>query len=148
MADYYPPGTTVVVEDRRGPGCVVGCLALIGLLVVIPFILFSCGILSLGAAASSTAPPAATPSTDNYPTGTGVRITSVEPGGNAEKVGLLVGDRIIGYMGEPVNSPEDLTRLVDRHRMQFTGRVGMTIIRNGQQYTVEPLNGTLGVTVE
>ena len=64
--------------------------------------------------------------------GKGVLVTSVIDDGPAAKAGVKAGDVITAIDGEAVDSPGDLSRVINRK----TGDVSLTIIRNKSQQTI------------
>ncbi len=65
----------------------------------------------------------------------GAEVTRVDPGGPAERAGLKVDDVILEYNGQPVQSMEQLQRLV---RESVPGRaVKLGVWRNGAMQTME-----------
>ncbi len=82
----------------------------------------------------------------------GVLFRYVSPGSGAERAGLRptevtqdgsveVGDLIVAVDGTPIESPDDLTRILDRH--EANDRVTVTVERNGRRkdvpVTLKPL---------
>jgi len=65
--------------------------------------------------------------------GKGVLVTSVTDGGPAAKAGVRAGDVITAIEGEEVDSPGDLSRVMNRKK---EGDVTLTIIRNKSQQTI------------
>lgn len=57
----------------------------------------------------------------------GLILTQVEPGGPAERAGLLVGDLVIAVDGVPVEEPGDLPKRVAAAGID--GRLGISIVR-------------------
>lgn len=72
--------------------------------------------------------------------GKGVLVTSVTEDGPAAKVGVKAGDVITAIDGEAVDSPGDLSRVINRKK---EGSVTLTVIRNKSQQTfvVTPSEG-------
>jgi serine protease Do len=64
--------------------------------------------------------------------GKGVLVTSVTEDGPAAKVGVKAGDVITAIDGEAVESPGDLSRVINRKK---EGSVTLTVIRNKSQQT-------------
>jgi membrane-associated protease RseP (regulator of RpoE activity) len=79
--------------------------------------------------------------------GKGALVTSVTDDGPAAKAGLRAGDVITAVDGEAVDSPGDISRVVNRKK---EGEVTLTIIRNKSQQTIRvtpregAFSGTLG----
>jgi serine protease Do len=65
--------------------------------------------------------------------GKGVLVTSVADDGPAAKAGVKAGDVITAIEGEPVDSPGDISRVINRKK---DGDVTLTIIRNKSQQTI------------
>jgi hypothetical protein len=65
-------------------------------------------------------PPALGVRVNHHPQG-GVVVTEVEPDGPAARAGLQVGDRILALNGVAVDTPETMTRFIDR------GQVGQPV---------------------
>jgi predicted metalloprotease with PDZ domain len=65
--------------------------------------------------------------------GKGVLVTSVTDDGPAAKAGVRAGDVITAIEGEEVDSPGDLSRVINRKK---DGDVSLTIIRNKSQQTI------------
>src|SRR6185369_12803842 len=65
--------------------------------------------------------------------GKGVLVTSVTDDGPAAKAGVRAGDVITAIEGEEVDSPGDLSRVMNRKK---EGDVTLTIIRNKSQQTI------------
>jgi S1-C subfamily serine protease len=70
---------------------------------------------------------------------TGLLLISVEPGGPAEKAGLLLGDVIVALAGEPVRHLDDLLVALSGDRVGV--RVAVRIVRGGQ---VQEVNAVIG----
>jgi S1-C subfamily serine protease len=60
----------------------------------------------------------------------GLLVVGVEPGGPADKGGLMLGDLIIALAGQPVQDAEDLQRLLGPERVGVATPI--RIIRGGQ----------------
>lgn len=79
--------------------------------------------------------------------GKGVLVTSVTEDGPAAKAGVKAGDVITAIEGETVDSPGDISRVINRKK---EGDVSLTIIRNKAQQTIRVtpteggFSGTLG----
>lgn len=67
--------------------------------------------------------------------GDGAFVQTVVPGSAAEAAGIAAGDVIVGVDGRPVGTPEDLGRLVRRHRPGDTVEVALE--RSGQPRSVD-----------
>jgi serine protease Do len=65
--------------------------------------------------------------------GKGVLVTSVTADGPAAKAGIRAGDVITGINGEAVDSPGDISRVINRKK---EGDVTLTIVRNKSQQTI------------
>ncbi len=65
--------------------------------------------------------------------GKGVLVTTVVDDGPAAKAGVKAGDVITAIEGEAVDSPGDLSRVINRKK---EGDVSLTIIRNKAQQTI------------
>jgi PDZ domain-containing secreted protein len=65
--------------------------------------------------------------------GKGVLVTSVTDDGPAAKAGVRAGDVITAIEGEAVDSPGDISRVINRKK---EGDVTLTIIRNKSQQTI------------
>ena len=87
--------------------------------------------------------------------GKGVLVTGVTDDGPAAKAGVRAGDVITAIDGEPVDSPGDLSRVLNRKK---EGEVSLTVIRNKSQqtirvmpkegsFTVNPGEATVGRTI-
>jgi membrane-associated protease RseP (regulator of RpoE activity) len=70
--------------------------------------------------------------------GKGVLVTSVTDDGPAAKAGVRAGDVITAIEGEEVDSPGDLSRVINRKK---EGEVTLTIIRNKSQQTIRVTPG-------
>ena len=79
--------------------------------------------------------------------GKGALVTAVTEDGPAAKAGLKAGDVITAVDGEPVDSPGDISRAINRKK---EGDVTLTVIRNKSQQTfrVTPHEGRLSGTLE
>ena len=77
--------------------------------------------------------------------GKGVLVTSVTGDGPAARAGVKAGDVITAIDGESVDSPGDLSRVINRKK---EGEVSLTVIRNKSQQTIRvmPKEGSLSVT--
>ena len=79
--------------------------------------------------------------------GKGALVTAVTDNGPAATAGLRAGDVITAVDGEPVDSPGDISRAINRKR---EGDVTLTVIRNKSQQTIRvtpregKFSGTLG----
>jgi serine protease Do len=80
--------------------------------------------------------------------GKGVLVTSVTDDGPAAKAGVRAGDVITAVDGEEIDSPGDISRVINRKK---DGDVSLTIIRNKAQQTIRVtpragggFSGTLG----
>jgi len=78
--------------------------------------------------------------------GKGVLVTSVTEDGPSAKAGVKAGDVITAIDGEAVDSPGDISRVVNRKK---EGNVTLTVIRNKSQQTfsVTPTEGGFSGTV-
>ena len=65
--------------------------------------------------------------------GKGLLVTSVTEDGPAAKAGVKAGDVITAIDGEPVDSPGDISRAINRKK---EGDVALTVIRNKAQQTI------------
>jgi len=65
----------------------------------------------------------------------GALLAQIEPDGPAAKAGLLPGDVVIRLDGVEVNGVDDLTRALDRDRIDRT--LEMEVLRMGRLRTVE-----------
>lgn len=70
---------------------------------------------------------------------TGLLIVSVEPGGPADKAGLMLGDTIVAVSGEAVRYLDDLLAALSGERVGAT--VPVKIVRGGQ---VQQVRATIG----
>lgn len=72
--------------------------------------------------------------------GRGVLVTSVSEDGPSAKAGIKAGDVITAVDGEPIDSPGDISRVINRKK---EGEVSLTVIRNKSQQTfrVTPREG-------
>jgi membrane-associated protease RseP (regulator of RpoE activity) len=79
--------------------------------------------------------------------GKGALVTAVTDNGPAATAGLRTGDVITAVDGEPVDSPGDISRAINRKK---EGDVTLTVIRNKSQQTIRVtpregrVSGTLG----
>lgn len=73
--------------------------------------------------------------------GKGVLVTSVTEDGPAAKAGVKAGDVITAIDGEAVDSPGDLSRVINRKK---DGEVTLTVIRNKSQQTIRVTPGEGG----
>jgi serine protease Do len=64
----------------------------------------------------------------------GAEVAMVEPGGPAEKAGVRVGDIILKFNGQPIETTRDLPRLVGASKVG--SRATVTLWRRGQQMDV------------
>ena len=78
--------------------------------------------------------------------GKGALVTSVTEDGPAAKAGVRAGDVITAVDGEAVDSPGDISRVINRKK---EGEVTLTIIRNKSQQTIRvlPREGGTSVTM-
>ena len=78
--------------------------------------------------------------------GKGALVTSVTEDGPAAKAGVRAGDVITAVEGEAVDSPGDISRVINRKK---EGEVTLTIIRNKSQQTIRvlPREGGTSVTM-
>lgn len=61
---------------------------------------------------------------------TGLLVVTVEPGGPADKAGLLLGDVILAFAGEPVREPGELRDLLSSERVGQPAT--LAIVRGGE----------------
>ena len=79
--------------------------------------------------------------------GKGVLVTAVTEDGPAAKAGVRAGDVITAVDGEAINSPGDVTRVINRKK---EGDVTLTVVRNKTQQTIHVtpreggFSGTMG----
>jgi len=79
--------------------------------------------------------------------GKGVLVTSVTEDGPAAKAGVRAGDVITAIDGEAVDSPGDISRVINRKK---EGEVSLTVVRNKTQQTIRVtpreggFSGTMG----
>ena len=64
----------------------------------------------------------------------GLYITSVSPVSNASKIGILQGDVLLSFNGQPTADTETLQQLLYSHNAGDT--VTLIIYRNGRRYEV------------
>jgi serine protease Do len=64
----------------------------------------------------------------------GAEVAMVEPGGPAEKAGIKVGDIILKFNGQPIETTRDLPRLVGASKVG--SHASVTVWRRGQQMEV------------
>lgn len=69
----------------------------------------------------------------------GVLVSELTAGGIAESAGIKTGDCITAVNGEPVNTPSDLNRLVDRTSREGkdSSDVTLTIVRDRSEQTIK-----------
>ena len=72
-------------------------------------------------------------------TGGGLVVVSVQPGGPAEKAGVLIGDILVALDGKPVADTDDVQALLDPERVGKS--IAATVIRGGE---VAALTVTVG----
>jgi S1-C subfamily serine protease len=70
---------------------------------------------------------------------TGLLLVSVEPGGPADKAGLLLGDVLVGIANEPVRHLDDLLAALTPDRVGTT--VAARIVRGGQLQNIQIVVG-------
>jgi serine protease Do len=80
------------------------------------------------------------------PSAAGALLTTVNPGGPADKAGLQRGDVIIEFNGRPVADNDGLVELVVSTKPETT--VPVTVIRNKQRRTVNVTVGELDLDAE
>lgn len=66
----------------------------------------------------------------SLPTGGGLVIVSVQPGGPAEQAGVLIGDILVAFDGKPVADTDDVQALLDPGRVGKS--IAATVIRGGE----------------
>jgi S1-C subfamily serine protease len=73
----------------------------------------------------------------------GVLVASVEPGGPAERAGLMVGDTIVSFEGQPIGGIDDLHKLMSEDKVGV--KTHLTILRRAEKLTLEviPLESPL-----
>lgn len=71
----------------------------------------------------------------NLPTETGVLVLSVETGSPAERAGLLRGDVIVRYDGQPIAGIDDLHRVLTGEKVGV--RSGLAIIRHSEMRALD-----------
>ena len=81
----------------------------------------------------------------DLPTESGILVASVEPDSPAQRAGLLEGDVIVGFAGQPVAGIDDLHRLLAEEKVGVSAP--LTIIRRVDKMMLEivPEEFTLGV---
>jgi S1-C subfamily serine protease len=65
----------------------------------------------------------------------GVLVSSLVPGGPAERAGVRDGDIIIGFDGQPISGTDDLHKLLSESKIGVV--VAMVVIRGAEQITLE-----------
>ena len=73
--------------------------------------------------------------------GRGVLVTAVTDDGPAAKAGVKAGDVITAIDGEEIDSPGDISRVINRKK---EGEVSLTVIRNKSQQTIRVTPGAGG----
>ncbi len=73
--------------------------------------------------------------------GRGVLVTAVTEDGPAAKAGVKAGDVITAIDGEEIDSPGDISRVINRKK---EGEISLTVIRNKSQQTIRVTPGTGG----
>jgi len=76
-----------------------------------------------------------------------VVVAQVEPGGQAERLGLKAGDVFASYGGREVNDSVDFEKVRSREGMHDEPRE-LIVLREGQRLTFRLATGALGVTLE
>jgi S1-C subfamily serine protease len=73
-------------------------------------------------------------------------VTGIEPGTQAERVGLRRGDVVLRYDSKPIGGTPDLVRAMQ----EATGkaRVEMVVLRDGEEVTFALLPGRIGIATE
>jgi len=71
----------------------------------------------------------------------GALVSSVEPGGPADKAGVRSGDVIVGYNGKPVNEADELPRVVAATKPGT--KATLEVWRNGKRQRLEITTGEL-----
>jgi S1-C subfamily serine protease len=74
--------------------------------------------------------PAALKSKLGLASGGGLVVVSVQPGGPAEKAGVLIGDILVALDGKPVADTDDVQALLDPERVGKS--IAATVIRGGE----------------
>jgi S1-C subfamily serine protease len=71
--------------------------------------------------------------------GSGVLVASLEQGGPAEKAGVKVGDRIVGFNGQPISSIDDLQLLLTEQQVGVPSKI--TVLRLTEKLDLEVTPG-------
>ncbi len=71
----------------------------------------------------------------NLPVETGVLVTSVETNSPAQRAGLVEGDVIVGFAGQPVAGIDDLHRLLTEKEVRQ--KLSVKVIRRSEQVSLE-----------
>ncbi len=71
-------------------------------------------------------------------------VSGVEPGTQAERVGLRPGDRVLRYDSKPIEGIEDLARAMQGAAGR--ARVELVVARGGSEITFALLPGKIGIT--
>ena len=69
----------------------------------------------------------------------GVLVVSLEQGGPAEKAGVKLGDRIVGFNGQPVRSIDDLQLLLTEQQVGVPSKI--TVLRLTEKLELEVTPG-------
>ena len=71
----------------------------------------------------------------NLPVETGLLVVSVEPNSPAERAKLVVGDVIVEFAGQPVNTIDALHKLLTDARIGI--RTPLTVVRHTEKLALE-----------
>jgi S1-C subfamily serine protease len=70
--------------------------------------------------------------------GSGVLVASLEQGGPAEKAGVKVGDRIVGFNGQPISSIDDLQLLLTEQQVGVPSKITVLRLTEKLDFEVTP----------
>ncbi|MHC4471323.1 MAG: PDZ domain-containing protein, partial [Planctomycetota bacterium] len=77
-----------------------------------------------------------------------LRIARVNPGGQADRLGLLPGDVLLAYEGVEIHSLAGLTGAIESAKQEGLAAASLALERDGKRFEVKVAPGVLGVRLE
>jgi S1-C subfamily serine protease len=73
------------------------------------------------------------------PVESGVLVVSLEQGGPAEQAGVQVGDRIVGFNGQPIRTIDDLQLLLTEQQVGVPSKITVLRLTEKLDFEVKPV---------
>jgi S1-C subfamily serine protease len=82
------------------------------------------------------------------PVESGVLVVSLEQGGPAEKAGVRLGDRIVGFNGQPIRTIDDLQLLLTEQQVGVPSKITVLRLTEKLDFEVKPVISPSGAVAQ